>query len=99
LDGWWVGVIGGAEGERGVSAVGELDDDLGDGSFSEADNGYLLSVERMMRMGDGDALCRGVTRWFRYVTKRSVIRLDCPQCFCGNRVRFRKGLSKVGSVL
>ena len=46
-------IIGAAQGDGGMSPVGEPDDEIGIVSATESDDLDPLAVERMMRMGDG----------------------------------------------
>jgi hypothetical protein len=47
-------IIGAAQGDGGMPAVGESDDEVGIESAAEADDLDPLTAERMMRMGDSD---------------------------------------------
>jgi hypothetical protein len=48
------GVVGAAQGDGGMAAVGEHDNQVRIVSSAEADNLDALAAERMMGMGDGD---------------------------------------------
>ncbi len=50
----WGGVVGAAQGDGGMPAVGEPDDEIRIKTPAEPDDLDPLSAERMMRMGDGD---------------------------------------------
>ncbi len=58
--GRWLGRV---EGDGRVTAVGQPDDDIGMLTATEADDGQLLSAERMMRMGNGHESRRGLGQW------------------------------------
>ena len=47
-------IIGAAQGDGGMPAVGESDDEIGIVAATEADDLDPLIAERMMRMGDSD---------------------------------------------
>jgi hypothetical protein len=47
-------IIGAAQGDGGMAAIGESDDEIRIGSAAESDDLDALAAERMMRMGDGD---------------------------------------------
>jgi hypothetical protein len=68
-------IIGAAQGNGGMSAVGESDDEIGINSAAETDEFDPLSAEWMMGMGDGDE-SRGRLGWGGSVlgaSPRSVI--------------------------
>lgn len=54
--------VGGVQSDSGMSAVWQADDDVGVLALTDADDRQLLSVERMMGMGDGHESRRGLGR-------------------------------------
>jgi hypothetical protein len=56
------GVVRRAEGDGGMAAVRQTDDDVRTLTVADADDGQLLPAERMMRMRDGHASRRGLGR-------------------------------------
>jgi hypothetical protein len=50
----WGGIVGAAQGDGGMSPVGESDDEIRINPPAGPDDLDPLSAERMMRMGDGD---------------------------------------------
>jgi|SRR3954447_18661388 len=48
------GVVGAAQGDGGMSSVGESDDEVGITAAAEAEDLDALAAKGVMRMGDGD---------------------------------------------
>jgi hypothetical protein len=56
------GVVGRAESNGGVAAIGQTDNDIRAHAVADTDDGQLLSAERMMGMRDGHASRRELGR-------------------------------------
>ena len=56
------GVVGGADRNGGMAAIGQTDDDIRPRAVADTDDGQLLSAEGMMRMRDRHASQRALGR-------------------------------------
>ena len=67
------GVVGGVEGDSAMAAVRQTHDDVRTRAVADADDGQLLSAERVVRMRDGHASRRELG-------KRGSALGICPRC-------------------